>query len=106
MIPSDDWRQSIRNKKKFLSSKDFPLAAVDVKKWLQDRYQSGMRNRGLESDQVVKDRIANVEGMIDRGEKGKAKGEIESIMNGVDKANFYISSTDYQHLLELYNMVK
>lgn len=106
MIPSDDWRQSVRNKKKFLSSKDYPLAAVDVKKWLQDRYQSGMRNRGLDSDQVVKDRIANVEGMIDRGEKGKAKGEIESIMKGVDKANFYISSTDYQRLLELYNMVK
>lgn len=106
MIPSDDWRQSVRNKKKFLSSKDYPLAAVDVKKWLQDRYQSGMRNRGLDSDQVVKDRIANVEGMIDRGERGKAKGEIESIMKGVDKANFYISSTDYQHLLELYNMVK
>lgn len=106
MIPSDDWRQSVRNKKKFLSSKDYPLAAVDVKKWLQDRYKSGMRNRGLDSDQVVKDRIANVEGMIDRGEKGKAKGEIESIMNGVDKANFYISSTDYQRLLELYDMVK
>ena len=106
MIPSDDWRQSIRNKKKFLSKKDYPLASVDVKKWLQDRYKSGMRNRGLDSDQVVKDRISNVEGMIDRGEKGKAKGEIESIMNGVDKANFYISSTDYQRLLELYNMVK
>lgn len=106
MIPSDDWKQSIRNPKKFLSKKDYPLAAVDVKKWLQDRYQSSMRNRGLDSDQVVKDRISNVEGMIDRGERGKAKGEIESIMNGVDKANFYISSTDYQRLLELYNMVK
>lgn len=106
MIPSDDWKQSIRNPKKFLSKKDYPLAAVDVKKWLQDRYESGMRNRGLDSDQVVKDRISNVEGMIDRGERGKAKGEIESIMNGVDKANFYISSTDYQRLLELYNMVK
>lgn len=106
MIPGDDWKQSIRNKKKFLSKKDYPLASVDVKKWLQDRYKSGMRNRGLDSDQVVKDRISNVEDMIDRGEKGKAKGEIESIMRGVDKANFYISSTDYQHLLELYNMVK
>lgn len=106
MIPGDDWKQSIRNKKKFLSTKEYPLAAVDVKKWLQDRYQSGMRDRGLDSDQVVKDRIKGVEEMIDNGERGRAKGEIESIINGIDKASFYISSTDYQRLLELYNMVK
>lgn len=106
MIPSDDWRQSRRNAKKFLSTKDYPTATVDVKKWLKERYTSGMRDRGLSSDKEVVDRLGEIKKAIDSGQKGVAKSKIESLRNGIDKANYYISSQDYQKLLEYYNMVK
>lgn len=106
MIPSDDWRQSRRNAKKFLSTKDYPTATVDVKKWLKERYTSGMRDRGLESDKEVTEKLNEIKKAIDAGQKGVAKGKIESVIKGMDKANFYVSSKDYQKLLEYYNMVK
>lgn len=106
MIPSDDWRQSVRNAKKFLSTKDFPTAGVDVKKWLTQRYSSGMRNRNLNSDQEVVERMMDIKNDIDAGRMGSAKGKIESLKKGIDKANFYISSTDLKILSEYYNMVK
>ena len=106
MIPSDDWRQSVRNAKKFLSTKDFPTAGVDVKKWLKNRYSSGMRDRGLDSDSEVTERINSIKNDIDAGRYGSAKGKIEDLKTGVQKANFYISSKDLQTLNELYNMVK
>lgn len=106
MIPSDDWRQSTKNARKFLSTKEFPTATVDVKKWLKQRYSSGMRDRGLASDQEVIDRLESIRNDIDAGRMGSAKGKIESLKSGIQKANFYISSKDLQTLNELYNMVK
>lgn len=106
MIPSDDWRQSAKNAKKFLSTKEFPTAGVDVKKWLKQRYSSSMRNRNIDSDQEVKDQLEAIKKDIDAGRSGAAKGRIESLRNGVNKANYFISSTDYQTLIEYYNMVK
>ena len=106
MIPSDDWRQSTKNAKKFLSTKEFPTATVDVKKWLKQRYSSGMRDRGLDSDSEVTQRLEDIKATIDRGEKNSAKGKIESLRDGVSKASYYISPSDYQTLIEYYNMVK
>ena len=106
MIPSDDWRQSRRNAKKFLSSKDYPTATVDVKKWLKERYSSGMRNRGLDSDTEVTQKLDSIKQKIDSGQTGAARGEIEDLKNGINRSAYYISSTDYQKLLEYYNMVK
>lgn len=106
MIPSDDWKQSRRNAKKFLSKKDYPTATVDVEKWLVERYSSGMRDRGLSSDQEVTDRLESIRNKIDDGEYGAAKGEIEDLRNGINKSAYYISSQDYQKLIEYYNMVK
>lgn len=106
MIPSDDWRQSVRNAKKFLSSKDFPTTTVDVKKWLIQRYSSGMRNRNINSDQEVTNRLAEIKADIDAGRRGNAQGKIKSLMDGVNKANFYISSTDLQTLTQYNNMLK
>lgn len=106
MIPSDDWRQSRRNAKKFLSSKDYPTATVDVKKWLKERYSSGMRNRGLDSDAEVTQKLDSIRQKIDSGQTGAARGEIEDLRNGINRSAYYISSTDYQKLLEYYNMVK
>lgn len=106
MIPSDDWRQSRRNAKKFLSTKDFPTATVDVKKWLKERYTSNMRDRGLDSDPEVTQKLNNIKSMIDRGEKNAAKGEIESLNKGINKSQYYISSQDYQTLVKYYGMVK
>lgn len=106
MIPSDDWRQSARNAKKFLSTKDFPTATVDVKKWLKNRYGSGLRNRGLDSDPEVTERIESIKNDIDAGRTGAAAGKIQDLKTGVQKANFYISEKDLQTLNELYNMVK
>lgn len=106
MIPSDDWKQSVRNAKKYLSAKDYPTATVDVKKWLQNRYASGMRDRGLSSDQEVIDRINSIQADIDAGRYGAAKGKIEDLKNGINKASYYISSKDFQTLNKLYNMVK
>lgn len=106
MIPSDDWRQSRRNAKRFLSSKDYPTATVDVKKWLKERYSSGMRNRGLSSDAEVTQKLDSIKQKIDSGQTGAARGEIEDLRNGINRSAYYISSTDYQKLLEYYNMVK
>lgn len=106
MIPSDDWRQSRRNAKRFLSSKDYPTATVDVKKWLKERYSSGMRNRGLDSDAEVTQKLDSIRQKIDSGQTGAARGEIEDLRNGINRSAYYISSTDYQKLLEYYNMVK
>ena len=106
MIPSDDWRQSVRNAKKFLSSKDFPTTTVDVKKWLIQRYSSGMRNRNINSDPEVTNRLAEIKADIDAGRRGNAQGKIKSLMDGVNKANFYISSTDLQTLTQYNNMLK
>lgn len=106
MIPSDDWRQSRRNAKKFLSTKDYPTATVDVKKWLKERYTSGMRDRGLDSDAEVTQRLDSIKSKIDRGEMGAAKGEIESLKKGISQSDYYISSKDMQKLSEYVNMVK
>lgn len=106
MIPSDDWRQSAKNAKKFLSTKEFPTATVDVKKWLKSRYSSGMRDRGLDSDPEVTERIESIRNDIDAGRMGSAKGKIEDLKKGVNKANFYISSKDLMTLNDLQNMVK
>ena len=106
MIPSDDWRQSVRNAKKFLSTKDFPTATVDVKKWLKTRYTSGMRNRNLKSDPEVTERIESIKNDIDAGKMGSAAGKIEDLKTGINKANFYISSQDLMVLNQLNNMVK
>lgn len=106
MIPSDDWKQSVRNAKKYLSAKDFPTATVDVKKWLQNRYASGMRDRGLASDPEVTERIESIRADIDAGRMGAAKGKIDDLKKGVNKANFYISSKDLMTLNDLQNMVK
>ena len=106
MIPSDDWKKSAKNAKRYLSTKEFPTATVDVKKWLQRRYTSGMVDRGLTSDQEVTDRIESIRADIDAGRYGSAKGKIEDIKKGINKANFYISSKDFMVLNELYNMVK
>ena len=106
MIPSDDWRQSVRNAKKFLSTKDFPTATVDVKKWLKTRYTSGMRNRNLKSDPEVTERINSIKDDIDAGRLGSAAGKIEDLKTGISKANFYISSQDLMILNQLNNMVK
>lgn len=106
MIPSDDWRRSTKNAKKYLSSKEFPTATVDVKKWLIQRYSSGLRNRGIDSDSTVTEQLESIKNDIDAGRMGAAKGKIQSLMNGINKANFYISSKDFQTLTELNNMVK
>lgn len=106
MIPSDDWRQSVRNAKKFLSTKDFPTATVDVKKWLKKRYTSGMRNRNLASDPEVAERIESIREDIDAGRTGAAAGKIKDLKTGINKANFYISSEDLMVLNQLNNMVK
>lgn len=106
MIPSDDWRQSTKNARRFLSTKEFPTAGVDVKKWLKQRYTSSLKDRGLDSDQEVIDRINSIKEDIDAGRMGSARGKIEDLKTGVNKANFYISSKDLMTLNELYNMVK
>lgn len=106
MIPSDDWRQSTKNAKKFLSTKEFPTATVDVKKWLQNRYSSGMRDRNIASDTIVVDTLTAIKEDIDSGRKGAAESKIKSLINGMNKANFYISSKDLQTLYEYNNMLK
>lgn len=106
MIPSDDWRQSAKNAKRFLSTKEFPTATVDVKKWLKNRYSSSMKDRGLDSDAEVVNQLKSIKNDIDNGRKSAAKGKIESLRNGINKANYYISSKDYQTLNDYYNMVK
>lgn len=106
MVPNNDWSQSGRNAKKYISKKEFPLATVDVKKWLIQRYSSGIKNRNIDSDPVVTERLQDIKATIDRGDMSAAKGKIEAMRNGINKANFYISSTDYQTLLNYYNMVK
>lgn len=106
MIPSDDWRQSTKNVKRFLSTKEFPTATVDVKKWLKQRYSSGMRNRNLSSDPEVTERIESIRNDIDAGNMGAAAGKIDDLRTGINKANFYISSEDLMVLNQLNNMVK
>lgn len=106
MIPSDDWRQSVRNAKKFLSSKDYPTATVDVKKWLKERYSSGMKNRNIDSDPEVATRLDSIAKDIDSGNYGSARGKIQDMINGINSSSFYISSTDYEKLLEYKNMLK
>ena len=106
MIPSDDWKQSVRNKKKFLSKKDYPLATVDVKKWLTQRYASSMVDRGLSSDQEVTNILNSIKNDIDAGRGGAAKGKIQSLFNGIERANYYISQNDFKLLTQYNNMVK
>lgn len=106
MIPSDDWRQSAKNARRFLSTKEFPTATVDVKKWLKNRYSSGMRDRGIDSDPEVIERINSIRADIDVGRMGVAKGKIDDLKKGISKSNFYISAKDLMTLNDLNNMVK
>lgn len=106
MIPSDDWRQSTKNAKRFLSTKEYPTATVDVKKWLKSRYSSGMRDRGIGSDPEVTQQLDSIAADIDAGRMGAARGKIQDLKNGINKSQYYISSQDYQRLAELNNMVK
>ena len=106
MVPSNDWRQSGRNAKKYLSKKDFPLATVDVKKWLIDRYSSNIKNRNIASDSTVTQQLNAIKEDIDAGRTGAARGRINSLKSGIQKANFYISSEDMLTLNQYNNMVK
>lgn len=106
MIPSDDWKQSTKNAKKYLSAKEFPTAGVDVKKWLIQRYSSGLRDRGIGSDQEVVDRLVEIKEDLDAGRRGSAQSKINSLKNGINKANYYISATDLQTLTQYNNMLK
>ena len=106
MIPSDDWRQSSKNAKKFLSTKEFPTAGVDVKKWLKQRYTSAMKDRGLESDPEVVRQLQSIRKDINDGNRGAAQSKITSLMNGVAQANYYISAKDFQTLTDYSKMVK
>ena len=106
MVPSNDWRRSGKNAKKYLSTKEYPLATVDVKKWLIQRYSSGMKSRGIASDSEVTSQLRSIKADIDSGKSGSAKGKINSLMNGVKKANYYISSEDMQTLTQYNNMLK
>jgi len=106
MVPSDDWKQSIRNKKKFLSKKDYPLATVDVKKWLTERYASELTDRGLASDASVTKKLQEIKADIDAGRTGSAKGKINELFTGINKANYYISQDDFKLLTQYNNMVK
>ena len=106
MVPSNDWRQSGKNARKYLSTKEFPLATVDTKKWLIQRYSTGMKNRNIASDSIVTEKITEIKSDIDAGRSGAAKGKITDLVNGIRKSNFYISSQDMQTLTELNNMVK
>lgn len=106
MIPSDDWKQSTKNAKKYLSTKEFPTATVNVKKWLIQRYSTGMRNRGLASDPEVITKLAEIKAAIDTGKSGVAKSKIEELINGIQRANYYISSEDFNLLTEFKNMVE
>ena len=106
MVPSNDWSQSVRNAKKYLSKKDFPLATVDVKKWLIDRYSSSIKNRNIASDSTVTQQLNAIKEDIDAGRTGAARGRINSLKSGIQKANFYISSQDMLTLNQYNNMVK
>ena len=106
MIPSDDWKQSAKNARKYLSTKEFPTATVNVKKWLIQRYSTGMRNRGLKSDDEVIRMLAEIKADIDTGKSGSAKGKIQTLIDGINRANYYISSDDFQLLTQFKNMVK
>lgn len=106
MIPSDDWKQSTKNARKYLSTKEFPTATVNVKKWLIQRYSTGMRNRGLKSDDEVIRMLAEIKADIDTGKAGSAQGKIQNLIDGINRANYYISSDDFQLLTQFKNMVK
>ena len=106
MVPSNDWKQSARNARKYLSKKDFPLATVDVKKWLTQRYSSSMRDRGLDSDAEVSRILKEIKADIDAGRGGAAKGKIQDLFNGVQRSNYYISANDLKLLTQYNNMVK
>lgn len=106
MIPSDDWRQSTRNAKKFLSSKEFPTSTVDVEKWLKQRYASSMRDRGLDSDQWVKDQLESIRSDIDSGDHGRASGKIATLNTNIGNSRYYISPADLKLLVSFKNMVK
>lgn len=106
MIPSDDWRKSAKNAKKYLSSKEFPTATVDVKKWMQQHYAASMRDRDIDSDAIVTSTMNQIKNDIDSGKMGAAQSKIDSIMRGRDNADFYISPQDLRKLLEYKNMLK
>lgn len=106
MIPSDDWRKSEKNAKKYLSTKEFPTATVDVKKWLRQHYAASMKDRDIESDAVVTNTLNQIENDINSGNGGAAQSKINLIMEGRDNADFYISPADLRKLLEYKNMLK
>lgn len=106
MIPSDDWRQSTQNAKKFLSSREFPTASVDVEKWLKQRYSGSMRDRGIDSDKWVKDQLESIRRDIDAGNHGRASGKIEEINTQVGNSRYYISPADLKLLVSFKSMIK
>lgn len=106
MIPSNDWKQSSTNARKYLSTKQFPLATVNVKKWLIERYTSNMVDRGLGSDAEVTQQLESIKNDIDNGRHSTAKGKIESLRDAIKKSSYYISETDLKTLSDYYSMVK
>ena len=105
MVPSDDWRQSVENNRYYLSSRQFPMAEADVQEWLIDRYSSSMRERSIESDQEVVDRLSDIRSDIDAGRMGAAESKIRSLLEGMQVADFYISPEDLNTLYEYQSML-
>lgn len=105
MIPRSDWAEGVRTSRsgrqftQYISSRVFPNAGPDVKEILQQRYQ--IQDVALPSDDVVSERIQEINNRINSGRVGSAMAAARSLDNLIQQGSVYASPYDMDQLSEI-----
>lgn len=101
-VPRDDWSKGTNNR--YISSKKNPLAGVNLKKWLKERYDGSVfSNPTIRSNTTTQDDIDNIKRLIDNGQTDMARALALSLKVRIDNQKRVIGDADYRWLLNFLN---
>ena len=101
-IPRDDWTLGTNNR--WLSTKKYPIAGVDVKKWLKERYSNDIyKTPTVRSYSTAQDDIDEIKRLSAQGKPDRARARALQLKVRVDNQVRSLSNSDYKWLLDFLN---
>ena len=101
-VPRDDWSKGTNNR--YISSKKNPLAGVNLKKWLKERYDGNVfNNPTIRSYSTAQEDIDTIKRLISNGQADMARARALALKVRVDNQKRSLSKSDYQWLLDFLN---
>lgn len=101
-VPRDDWSKGTNNR--YISSKKNPIAGVNLKKWLQQRYSSDVfKTPTIRSSSTTQDDLDAIKRLVNNGQTGMARARALTLKVRIDNQRRSINNSDYQWLLDFLN---